>query len=216
VPVSFFNGALLATEFINIPKAESAGVELQANWEPIDHLDLSFTYSYNYTSIESGCSNVGGVPTGTCIIDAVDPTASAPGAKPVGAPIGGYVYQSVKGNPLPQAPANKVAFNATYTWQFDPGNFSLSGSYIWKDSSYPGVFERAYYETPAWDEVDLRAVWSGDHDRYEIIGFVKNAFNSIGYDAAGAAFGSTLPLGQDPAYDLTPPRTYGVEIHVKF
>jgi iron complex outermembrane receptor protein len=142
-------------------------------WSPLEHLALSLTYSYDHTEILSDCTVVGGQNQGTCFLDALDPEALAPGAKPVGAheapPNGLFAFsqaQSVKGDELPQAPANKISFNALYTWVFDPGNFSLSGTFVWKDKSFASVFERSYYEAPSWDQVDLRAVWSGDHDHY--------------------------------------------------
>jgi iron complex outermembrane receptor protein len=172
-----------------------------------------------------------GVPTGTCFVDVVDPLALAKGAKPVGGLIAaspafpfnsaGSVLQSIKGNALPQAPKNKIAFNANYTWVFDPGNLTLSATYVWKDKSYAGVFTRQYDSAPSWNQVDFRGTWAGDHDRYEIVFFVKNLFDSLGYDAAGAATAGFTgnpanPTFQQQAYDLTPPRTYGVEVHYKF
>jgi iron complex outermembrane receptor protein len=231
VPIDVNTGALIATEFKNIPTAVSEGVELQMIWDPIRHLDLNFTYSFDDTFITSNCSAVNGVAVGTCFVDVVDPLALATGAKPVGGlipasagypfAVSGSVLQSVKGNELPQAPKNKIAFNANYTWEFEPGNFTLSGTYVWKDKSYAGIFQRAYDAAPAWNQVDMRGTWSGDHDRYEIIFFVKNLFNTLGYDAAGAATAgytgvATNPTFQQSSYDLTPPRTYGVELHYKF
>jgi iron complex outermembrane receptor protein len=170
----------------------------------------------------------------------IDPLAIAKGAQPVGTglptspsfpfalsalgvtnAITRNVLQSVKGDALPQAPKNKISFNANYTWVFDPGNLTLSATYVWKDKSYAGVFTRQYFEAPAWDQVDFRGTWSGDHDRYEIIFFVKNLFNTLGYDAAGGATAGYTgnvanPTFQQTAFDLTPPRTYGVELHYKF
>jgi len=238
VPVAENNGSLISTFFINIPKAVSEGVELQAIWEPIRHLSLNFTYAFDDTFITSNCTpTAGGGFTGTCFIDVLDPLALAKGAKPVGNPVPplagpsyplystalqSVVYQSVKGNALPQAPKNKIAINANYTWEFTPGNFTLSGNYVWKDKSYAGIFTRSYYEAPSWNQVDLRGTWSGDHDHYEVVFYVKNLFNTLGYDAAGGANGSYAgatggsPITQDTAYDLTPPRTYGVEVHYKF
>jgi iron complex outermembrane receptor protein len=69
--------------------------------------------------------------------------------------------------------------------------------------------------------VDLRAVWSGNHDRYEVILFMKNVFNSLGYDAAVSGYDIESPVGGGAptvasSYDLTPPRTYGFEVHYKF
>jgi iron complex outermembrane receptor protein len=243
VPIATNNGALISTEFKNIPKAVSEGAELQLIWDPIRHLDLNFTYSFDDTFITSNCTLQAGLPVGTCFEDVLDPLALAQGAKPVhGAPakagfpfsigpngvqaaVGSNVVQSIRGDALPQAPKNKIAFNANYTWEFEPGNFTLSGTYVWKDKSYSGVFTRSYYEAPAWNQIDVRGVWSGDHDHYEIVLFVKNLFNTLGYDAAGGpTSGATAsytgnpanPVTQDSVYDLTPPRTYGVEVHYKF
>jgi iron complex outermembrane receptor protein len=222
VPIGVPNGAVTLTEFINIPKAVSDGVEIEAYWRPVRHLDLSLTYGFDHSVITSGCSLVGGVPTGACVVDALDPLGTAAGAKTV-AMVDGEAVQSVKGSELPQAPENKVAFNATYTFNFDPGNLIFSASYIWKDKSYASIFTRTYYEAPSWDQVDLRATWSGDHDRYEVIFFVRNLFNTLGYDAASAGYIAENPVGnpgagitQVPSFDLTPPRTFGAEVHYKF
>ena len=69
-------------------------------------------------------------------------------------------------------------------FEFDPGNLIFSASYIWKDKSYSSIFTRIYDEAPSWSQVNLRATWSGNHDRYEIVFFMNNVFNTLGYDAA--------------------------------
>jgi iron complex outermembrane recepter protein len=217
IPIGVPVGAINVTEFVNIPKAISRGVEFTAIWNPIEHLNLSLVYGLDDTRIQSGCSLVAGAATGTCLVDVADPTATAVGARPVGA----TGAQAVSGDPLPQAPKNKVAFNANYTFVFDPGQLILSGSYIWKDKSYASVFLRSYDEAPSWDQVDLRATWQGNHDRYELVAYVRNLFNTLGYDAAAGGYPIAAPVGgggftQAPAYDLTPPRTYGFEVHYKF
>jgi iron complex outermembrane recepter protein len=231
IPIDVPTGGINLAQYFNIPSAASAGFELTANWRPIDHLAVSLTYGYNYTTIRTGCTaadvetiETTGVHAGACYIDGADPGATQPGARPVGPtdPSSGDRYQAVNGNSLPQAPQNKIALNANYTFVFDPGNLTLSGTFIWKDVSYGSVFNTYYYTAPSWNQVDLRAVWSGNHDRYEVILFMKNVFNSLGYDAAPTA-GATItdPVGGGPAtvgtsYDLTPPRTYGFEVHYKF
>jgi iron complex outermembrane recepter protein len=222
VPIGVPNGAVTSVEFINIPKAVSDGVEIEAYWRPVRHLDISLTYGFDHTSISTGCSLVGGVPTGACFVDVLDPYGTAPGARTVGS-VGGLAVQSVKGDELPQAPENKVALNGTYTFVFDPGNLIFSASYIWKDKSYSEIFTRYYYEAPSWDQVDLRATWSGNHDHYEVVLFVRNLFNTLGYDAAADGYITQNPVGnpgagitQAQAFDLTPPRTFGAEFHYKF
>ncbi len=217
IPIGVPVGAVTVTEFINIPKSTSKGVEFTAYWQPVDHLNLSLVYGFDDTRIQSGCALVGGAATGACFVDTADPGATALGARPVGA----TGAQAVSGNSLPQAPKTKIAFNANYTFEFAPGNLILSGSYIWKDKSWDSIFKRTYDEAPSWDQVDLRATWQGDHDKYELVAYVRNLFDTLGYDAAAGGYPIAAPVGgggftQGPAYDLTPPRTYGFEVHYKF
>ena len=158
---------------------------------------------------------------GACYVDTADPFALAAGAKPVFTTASGDVLQSPQGAELPQAPKNKLAFNANYTFVFDPGSLTVSGSYIWKDTSYESIFQRVYNSAPSWSQVDLRATWTGKDDRYAVVLFVKNVFNTIGYDAAAGGGYILQPVGgggptQARAYDLTPPRLYGAEFHIKF
>ncbi len=74
---------------------------------------------------------------------------------------------------------------------------------------------------PAWNQVNLRMTWSGHNDHYEIVGYVNNVFNTLGFDAASdgglefAAQGTGAPI-EAPSFDYTPPRNYGVEFHYKF
>ncbi len=226
VPIGVVEGSgaasTVVTQFVNIPRAISEGIELTAYWRPITHLDLSLTYGFDHTSIVSKCNLVNGVATGACYEDSVDAGGIAPGNRTV-ARNGGVAVQSVNGAELPQAPENKVAFNAVYTFEFDPGNLILSGTYIWKDKSYSSIFTRTYDMAPSWSQVNLRATWSMHHDKYEVVLFVNNLFNTLGYDAAATGFAITNPvgspagtLGQVPSYDLTPPRVYGMELHYKF
>ena len=222
VPVGVNNGGITQTQFFNASKAHSDGFEFEGNWSPISHLNFALTYAYNDTAIDSGCAaSAALVPVGTfpanCFADANDPNAVAQGAqKRQQEAASGEWLQSVKGNPLPQAPKNKVAFNTNYTFEFDPGDLTLSGSYIWKDKSYAGIFARSYDEAPSWSQVDFRATWAGHNDRYEVIGFLKNAFDTRGYEAA--ATGQPVAQGQlaNNAYSLTAPRLYGIEFHYKF
>ena len=231
LPITVSVNGILEGQFINAPKAESTGVELEGVWNPIRDLLITGTYSYDYTSILTGCSaaaahqaaTTGITPAGNlCLVDTQDPAAVARGARP----IGGTTLQSVSGNPLPNAPRNKLAVDVAYTWHFDPGNLTLGGSYVWRDTQVGNVFNRFYNIAPSWDDVDFRATWSGDHDRYEVIGFVKNAFNSLQYNVGAAGQGllgnatshtsNAAGLDYVSGYELAPPRTFGVEVRYKF
>ena len=256
------SGTLAASQsrFLNVPKSVSQGIELETIWAPIDNLSILFNYSYNDAHVEE----LSGV------YDPDDPLAIAPGATPTdpalircrnapGAPAvpgvlrpcdtntGFYQrQQNLKGNSLPQAAKNKVAFNVSYSWDLSAGTLTPSLSYIWRDKEYSSLFERETNASKAWDQVDLRATWS-DHDRkYTIIAYVKNLFDELGYagGAGGSRRGGTYALGTpgitpgtdcnlNPSgtcipgtvagvqglgftYALTPPRTYGVEFQYRF
>ncbi len=228
--------------FINVPKAVSYGVELESIWSPIDHLQLMLTYAYNDAHI----TQLSGV------IDPADPTATQPGARPIGAltPCSSstpgapgfaqncdiYAHavqrgQDLSGNQLPQSTKNKVAINATYTWETERGSLSPSVSYIWRDKQYGSIFTRAYNEAPSWSQVDARLTWKDKDNKYSVIAYVKNLFDTLGYDGgavgsriAGSTFSGSvaLPLtnvvqpGFNVSYPLTPPRTYGLELQYRF
>jgi iron complex outermembrane receptor protein len=235
-PISVANNGVLQGAFINVPKAVSEGVEFEGVWNPIKDLLITATYSYDYTAIRTGCSGTvtAGVLTPSagslCVVDTQDPFAIAPGARPVpGTTIAANPAgrnQSVKGDPLVNAPRNKIAVSGAYTWHFDPGNLTFSASYVWRDTQEGAIFNRFYNTAPSWSDVDLRAIWSGHHDRYEIVGFIKNVTNSVQYDTGSAGgglsgsntavFNAKTSLNWVNVYNIAPPRTYGVEVHYKF
>ncbi len=222
VPVGVNNGGITETQFFNASRAHSDGFEFEGNWSPISRLNFALTYAYNDTAIDSSCAAssaqvLPGVFPANCFTDANDPYGVAPGAQNRQREAASLeTLQSVKGNPLPQAPRNKVAFNTNYTFDFDPGDLTLSGSWIWKDKSYAGIFARSYDEAPSWSQTDFRLTWAGHNDRYEVIGYLKNAFNQRGYEAAATG----VPVGQaqlaNNSYSLTAPQLYGIEFHYKF
>jgi iron complex outermembrane receptor protein len=213
-PVNVFNGTTTNSEFLSIPKARSDGAELETIWTPVDHLQLLLSYAYNDTAFET---NHCGSPTGTvaqgCYVDTINPN------------LGG---QNIRGNELPNAPKNKVSFNANYTLVFDQGDLTLSGTYLWRDKQDGAVFNQSYWQSPSWSQVDLRATWRGKGDKYEIIAFGRNVFNTTGYPSGADAYQygnanqgtatfahpTTYTIGA--SYITNPPAVYGVEVHYKF
>jgi iron complex outermembrane receptor protein len=231
VPVSITNGGVTQSQFVNVPKSVSEGIEIEAYWTPIENLLVTLSYSYDHTQVLTGCNGVvtGGLLTpaagSLCLQDTNDPGAVEPGAKPfpgqVYTPGVNSVYQSVKGAPLPDAPENKFAIDVAYTWRFTPGSLTLSGDYAFRGTQDGQLFNRFYNNAPSWDDVDLRALWKGPNDKYEIIGYVKNIFNTLQYTVAAEGAGlagsaSAVGLNEVNDYDLNPPRTFGVEVRYKF
>jgi iron complex outermembrane receptor protein len=208
---------LLVPILYNIPLVHTWGVELEGVWRPIEDLALSLNYSHLSATIAN---------PGACIEDTVDPLATQPGATTAGCPNNGATadpnvfVQNIKGQTLPEAPRNKISFNALYTMHFDPGRLALSGSVIWKDTTYDDVFNRPDTLQKPYTLVNLRATWSDAKDRYNIIVFCDNVFNTIGYDGAAGLLLLPAQAGtpEDIAtgYGLTAPRTYGIEFEARF
>jgi iron complex outermembrane receptor protein len=230
-----------STNFYNVPKAISQGVELELTWQPIDNLQFLFNYSYLDAYVDSGTA-----------IDIADPAALDPRAKPmqtiaqctaaaattnpcpadifsVGVPNGGFQrFQDLSGNRLPNSAKNKLAFNTNYTWHTDVGNIAASVSYIWRDKQYGTLFTRSYTEAPSWSQVDARVTWITKDSKTKVIAYVKNLFDDIGYDAGAVGYryaglvnnaagtSSVINQGTFRNFSVTPPRTYGVEVQYKF
>jgi len=199
---------------INIPEARSAGLELEGVWAPIKDLELTGNYSF----LDAVITNM----DGQCYQDAFDTAALAPGANQgrgcnTGANAGKGL-QDLTGQTLPEAPKNRITLGALYTWHFDPGSLALSGTYVWKDRTYDSVFNRPGNLSPAYTQVNFRATWTGANNRYSVIFYADNLFNSIGYDGSGelnvTSFGPNQVL--DRLASFTPPRTYGVELQYRF
>ncbi|HEY2481623.1 MAG TPA: TonB-dependent receptor [Caulobacteraceae bacterium] len=213
VPLTIQNAqGLLVPVIYNLPLVHTYGFEMEAVWRPIDHLTLSLNYAYLHATI----ANAGG-----CIEDTVDPLALEPGANTSGCTqtSAGALVQNIKGQYLPEAPKNKISFNALYTIPFEPGNLTLSGSVIWKDTTYDDVFNRPYSLQSPYALLNLRATWTDAKNRYTIIVFCNNVTNTIGYDgAAGLLLSNPGVAPQDivTGYGLTAPRTYGGELEVRF
>ncbi len=241
------SGALAVSEsrFINVPKAENYGIEFEGVWAPIDNLRIIASYSYLHTEIKK----LSGV------VDPDDPTALNQSATPLtpyqfcsgaGVPTAANPTlnplcdintrsvqrpQNLKGNRLPNAPEHKVALNGLYTFDLGPGSLTVSATYIWRDTQYGSLFTRGYNKSPAWDQVDGRLVWKDKDDKYTAILYVKNLFDTLGYDGGASASrgafqrSGSLPVavgnvsgvsGLTSTYPITPPRTYGVELQYRF
>ncbi len=200
-------GGAQLTEFFNLDSSKSYGAEVELAWQPTDALQLGLNYGFGDSSVNSGC----------CFVDGEDPLAIQPGAQPSGAIVAGQQPQSVDGARLPNAPRHKIAVNAVYNIDFDPGTLSLSGNYVWRSAAYSNIFNREYNRMPSYDQVDLRAIWTERNDRFRVIAFVKNVFDSVGYDSAtGDLLASSPTLEVAQSYSLTPPRTFGVQLEIRF
>jgi iron complex outermembrane recepter protein len=185
------NGGTGFTNIINIPKVISYGVEFESIWQPIANLQILLDYSYMDATIRS------------------DFTVQNPVS---------LAFVDVKGQTVPQSPRHKAAANANYTWRFVPGALNLSSSYVWKAKTYDSIFNEPYYLAPSYSQVDARLTWNDASDRYTVFLYGKNLANRLGYSNVDAQRVNSNAAGIVTAaseYELTPPRTYGLEIQYR-
>jgi iron complex outermembrane receptor protein len=199
-PVTVRAGPVNVSQFVNIAKSRSDGLELDVVWQPIQPLRLTLDYAYNDTKIKKSI----------LLIDVNDNVNT------------GAI--SVVGNSLPQAPKHKLALNGNYSFFMEDGTLTLGATYIYRTKAYANVFSRVYNSAPSWDQIDLRAHWAPKSNQYTIIAYVKNVGDTDGYDAAvvasnrnrSATVASDQFLTGAQNLELTPPRTYGVELQYRF
>ena len=179
---------------VNLHKVVAYGAELEATWRVTRDLRLIFNYAYLHAGIvQSGAFE-----------DDVQPELG---------------NQPVDGATIPEAPRNKLSLDASYTRHFAAGALTLSASYLWKDRTWYAIFNRPWYQAPAYGQVEMRLLWNDSKDRYTIIAYVKNLTNAQAKDSVGATL-LTQPspgsLPYDPQFGLSPPRLYGLEVQYRF
>ena len=190
---------VFGTQFLNLD-AESKGIEVEMQWSPIDPLRLFANASYLDTEITRGC----------CFQDTTDPLGTADGANVVGP--GGA--QDLKGNNLPNAPELKYTLGANYTFNWTPGSLTFGGTYSYTDDLQSNVFSNPVATADANEIADFRVLWSDAQNRYTLIGFVKNAFDEVGYIRSSGS--SPTGAGSRRTVGLIYPRTYGAEVQFRF
>jgi iron complex outermembrane receptor protein len=215
--------------FVNLPKAENHGVEVEINYAATDSLSFFLSYGWLETEIKDGLVD------GNGFSNPEDPAAVLPNANRYQAIPGqfdtGYTYlqrytQDLTGNSLANSPNHRVAFNTNYTFQLAPGNLTLSASWVWRDEQYSDVFETGPAIVPSYDTISARLLWVDADDRYTVILYGNNLTDEDAPDAAGvtryrsglASQAAPGAIGQSyyQTLNLTPPREYGIELQYRF
>ena len=240
VPLSFFNETIGAnqTRFVNVPKAENYGLEIETVWQPIDRLQILANYSYLNAKIKEGVFTP----------DPDDPLALQPGAniapasaQAANACIAGRsptgtgatacsllvnVNQDISGSRLPSSTPHRFTINANYTWEFEPGTFAISANYVWRDATYYSVFNTYYNKAKSFGTSDLRGVFRDKDDRFTVIASLKNVFDTKGSAGVSGARISNNAVGNNVNHPLfnrvnqtvsyIAPRTYSLEVQYRF
>jgi iron complex outermembrane receptor protein len=205
---------LNVTRFFNMPKARIIGFELETTWQPIDNLQILANYSYLNAELREAC----------CFQDPDDPRGLQPGVVLAGnsaadlANPNAKLNQDLKGNSLPSSTPHRVTLNANYTWMLDAGDLSASLTYVWRDATYYSIFADYWNKAKSFGQTDFRMLVTEKDNRFTVIGYVKNVFDTRG--SAGAS-GDRLDTGPNTGFvnqtiSYVLPRTYGVELQYRF
>ncbi len=219
-------GGTANSVLFNVPRAVTKGLEVETIWQPIDNLQILANYSYLDAKIRKGLA-----------VDGADSCAQYPGARRTiqtavidAFCAGPQFLQDLHGYTLPNSAKHRFTVNGNYTWRLDPGSVTASATVVWRGAQFGSIFDRPYYKSPDFWQVDGRLTYRDKDDHYTIIAFVKNLLDDEGYANGATATrragttptfpnptpGRTGVFGQNPTYELNPPRTYGVEFQYRF
>jgi iron complex outermembrane receptor protein len=191
VPVEVETGGIGLGNLFNLPQSKSTGAEIESTWDAADWLEISANYAYLDARISE--TNM--------LFD--DPN------------IAGNTPVDIDGNRLPASSKHKFAISGLIDVPISKGDLFLAGSYVYRSDAYYGVFDNPNYRAPGWDQVDLRVTYVTPNEKIRLIGYVRNLFDTLGYDGADALEGSrSSRFGQTLSY--TPPRSFGAEVQFKF
>jgi len=204
-----------STAFVNLPEVETTGFELEGNWNPIDPLNIGFTYAYlNAEITQSGVYSdptrddrcVGATPTARVTCNATFTTLIDPAS-----------IRSVEGNLLAQTPKNKIALNASYRFEMEDGSYFLpTVSYSWRDEFFGSFFNNANEVSPAYENIDARLNWKSADDLLGLTFWVRNLTDE---DQTAGVGGNSFRKDDNARYqnfEFTPPRTYGVDLLIHY
>ena len=156
------------------------------------HTNENLTLVANYSYIDGEYTNF------CCALDTI------------GDPEGGE--QDLSGNPLTQAPKNKVFTNASYSWNTNSmGEFVLSGSYSWVDSRQYDVFNTAATQADSYYRVDANLSWYSPSQDIRVIMSGKNLTDEETWVSLNRLneFGAISGYANDPL-------TYSLEVQYTF
>jgi iron complex outermembrane receptor protein len=205
----------ILNSFINLPTARNQGIELEANWQATDELNLYFSYGYLDAKIKNALA-----PGSQGFQNPDDPAAvlgsanryrpilvkSATPCPPTPGPLGcsggfaltnsidsDYTFlprytQDLSGHSLANSPKNKAALNANYTLQSaGGGKLIVSANAVWRDTQFSDVFETKESEVPSFTTYGLRLLWTDADNHYTFILYGSNLTDAEAPDAAGTA-----------------------------
>ena len=120
--------------------------------------------------------------------------------------------QDLSGNPLTQAPENKVFFNASYSWWTDSlGEFVFSGSYSWVDERQYDAFDTDATRADDYYRLDAMVTWLSPSRNWRVIASAQN----ITEEETFVSMERLNTVGAVAAWPNAP-RTYSLEVQYDF
>lgn len=193
VPIAVPLGStgLNTTNFFNIDKSRSLGLEIETRWQATPQFDLTATYSYLDATIRKAPRTFD------------DPNAP------------GTVLIDLAGKRSPTTSKHKLYLAGLYDLPVGESHLLFAASYTYRSNAYYDVFNAPTGRAPGWSQVDGRITYVDASEQVTIIGYVRNVFNSRGYVGA-AGNGGTSAAGFGQLYAYTPPRQIGAEVQFRF
>lgn len=179
------------SRFVNLPEVQTSGFELEGNWNPIDALNIGFTYAYLNAEVSKSDEYA---------------DASRGPADPLR-------IRSVKGNTLSQSPKNKIALSASYQIDMQDGSYFLPTlSYSWRDAFYDSFFNNPKEKSPSYDNLDARLNWYSSDKKFSITAWVRNLTDNEQTTSISAdTFRPSDQMGYQ-TYSYSMPRMFGVDV----
>ncbi len=183
------------SRFVNLPEVETTGFELETNWNPIDPLNIGFTYAFLNAEVAES-----------------DEYADASRG-----PTDPLRVRSVKGSTLSQSPKHKVALNASYRIDMQDGSYFLpTVSYSWRDSFYDSFFNNPLEKSPSYDNLDARLNWYSTDKKLGITVWVRNLTDNEQTTSISAdTFRPSDQVGYQ-TYNFSMPRMFGIDLILHF
>jgi iron complex outermembrane receptor protein len=201
-------GSTSFTAFINVPEAESKGFELEGNWNPIDPLNIGFSYAYLDATVTD--------TNGERYVDVSQDPGLVTGGVIV-RPEGANRRADVTGNQLAQSPENKFSINASYRIDNEDGSYLLpTVSYSWRDEFYDSFFNGPNEVAPAYDQLDARLNWYSADEVFSITAWVRNALDEDQNTSVSSNSFRTQDMGMYQGFSYSMPRMVGVDFKIHF
>jgi len=204
-----------STQFVNLPEVETKGFELEANWNPIEPLNIGFTYAYLNAEITESDVYVDPSRDARCV--GATPAARVTCSATFTTPADPTARRSVVGNRLSQTPENKIAANVSYRIDMEDGSYFLpTVSYSWRDEFYNSFFNNANEISPAYDNIDARLNWKSSNDLLGLTLWVRNLTDEDQNTSVSANDFRNTDSGRYQTFSFTPPRMWGVDLLVHY